>query len=175
MLALVAAACGEELERPHRIPSRTCGTDSTPVLTDEGIGAFTIGASVDTIRASCVLVRDTSFAMGAEGMPERRIAVVLGRDTVEATVEGGAVWRIEVATPRIRTQDSLGVGSTLGMLRRQPSEYLGYGEGGPFVRVRKHCGLSFDLTGVPPSHRTYEQIPDTATVEQVLVSGCRRQ
>jgi hypothetical protein len=172
-LALVVLACRGAQEESGRIDARTCGSDTAPVLTGEGIGALAIGASVDSVRAACVLVRDTSLAQGAEGMPERRFAVLFGPDTVEGTVEGGTIWRIELSTPRIRTPDSLGVGSTLGTLRRQGTKYLGYGEGGPFVQVTRHCGLSFDLQGVPSPHRTYEQIPDTVTVERVLVVGCR--
>ena len=85
------------------------------------------------------------------------------------------MWRIEIATPRIRTRDSLGVGSALAMLRRQPVEFIGYGEGGPFVRLTSHCGLSLELAGGPGFARRIEDVPPTATVERILIIGCRSQ
>lgn len=109
---------------------------------------------------------------GAEGMPERRVAVLLGGDTVEATIEGGKVWRIEVRTPRIRTRDSIGVGSTVALLRGQPLEFLGYGEGGPFIRIARLCGLSLELTGVRRFARRLGDLPPTASVKRILVVGC---
>lgn len=172
--ALVVVACSPR-DAPESVTRlRTCGVKEMPVLEDEGIGAFMVGASVDSLRASCVVVKDTSLEQGAEGMPERRVAVLLGADTVEATIEGGRVWRIDVRTPRILTRDSIGVGSTVAMLRRQPLEFLGYGEGGPFIRVARQCGLSLELTGVPRFAKRLDDLPSTASVRRILVVGCLR-
>lgn len=173
LAAVVAIACGPP-DRPESTTSaRTCGVTDTPILGNEGIGAFRLGAPVDSVQAACVVLQDTSMAQGAEGMPERRLTVLVAGDTVEATIEDAAVWRIEVRTPHIRTQDSIGVGSTMATLRRQPMEFLGYGEGGPFVRVTAYCGLSLELTGVPGFARRLDDLPPSASVERILVVGCR--
>ena len=166
--AVVACDKGQAAQKP---PPLTCGVEATPVLTSDGIGALKLGSSVEAIRSACVVVRDT-IEQGAEGMPERRLGVLLGQDTVQATVDRGTVRRIEVRTPRIRTDDSLGVGSTLETLRRQPAQFLGYGEGGPFMQVTKHCGLTFDLTERRGPKRKYEQMSAGETVERVLVVRC---
>jgi hypothetical protein len=142
-------------------------------LTGNGIGALRIGATAEQVHKQCDVIRDTTLQFGAEGMPERRIAVRLGRDTVEGTVVNDKVWRVEVLSPRFRTEDSLGVGSTAGKIRQQPVQYLGYGEGGPFISLPKHCGLSFELAGVKGFARSWNQVPNTATVRKVLVLGCR--
>lgn len=172
-LALSVIACSRSDDPAPAVAQRTCGLDVAPVLGNEGIGAFAIGTSIDSLQTSCVVLGDTTLTHGSEGLPERRVAILLGQDTVEATVVNGAVWRIEVVTPRIRTQDSIGVGSTLATLRGQPMRFLGYGEGGPFVRVTRHCGLSLELTGVPRLARRIEDIPPTASVERVLIVGCK--
>lgn len=152
--------------------TKSCGAGATPVLTSEGIGDFRIGARVAALRAACNVTSDSVLERGAEGMPERRLTVMIGEDPVTATVVDSAVWRIEVRTRRIRTADSLGVGTTLATLRQQPTTFLGYGEGGPFVRVNRYCGLSFDLIPNGPPVQRYEQLPGSATVERILVVGC---
>ena len=150
-----------------------CGLGREPLLTGNGIGDLRIGATTEQVHKQCDVIRDTTLQFGAEGMPERRIAVRLGRDTVEGTVVNDKVWRLEVLSLRFRTEDSLGVGSTAGKIRQQAVQYLGYGEGGPFVSLPKHCGLSFELAGVKGFARSWNQVPNTATVRKVLVLGCR--
>ena len=174
-VAVAAAACETKDAAESARLSRGCGVDGNPILTSEGMGAFKVGASVDELRTACLVLRDTTLEQGTEGQPERRVSVRLGPDTIEATIQRGRVWRIEVLTPRIRTDDSIGVGSTFAMLPKEGTEYLGYGEGGPFVRITRHCGLSLDLAGVPGFVRRMEEIPATARVERVLVIGCRGQ
>jgi len=150
-----------------------CGLGREPLLTGNGIGDLRIGATAEQVHKQCDVIRDTTLQFGAEGMPERRIAVRLVRDTVEGTVVNGKVWRLELLSPRFRTEDSLGVGSTVAKIRQQPVQYLGYGEGGPFISLPKHCGLSFELAGVKGFARSWNQVPNTATVRKVLVLGCR--
>lgn len=165
------AACAATDEQSAEVEGQPCG--SPLVLTGEGIGEFRVGAPVDSIRAKCDVISETSLTQGAEGMPERRIAVRIGRDTVEATVDSNRVWRIELRSPRFRTADSLGIGSTVGEMRKQPVKYLGYGEGGPFVTFPRHCGLSFGVDDRGVFARELAKLPDNATVDLVLIMGCR--
>jgi hypothetical protein len=151
----------------------TCGLGRESLLTGNGIGDLRIGATAEQVHKQCNVIRDTTLQFGAEGMPERRIAVRFGRDTVEGTVVNDKVWRLEVLSPELRTDDSIGVGSTAGKIRQQAVQYLGYGEGGPFISLTKHCGLSFELAGVKGFARSWNQVPNTATVRRVLVLGCR--
>ena len=61
--------------------------------TDEGIGHLRIASTVEGVGLNCKIVRDTT-AIGAEGMPARKLLVALSRDTVEAEVVSGRIWRI---------------------------------------------------------------------------------
>src|SRR5207244_4412238 len=119
--------------------------------------------------------RDTVFPVAAEGMPERRISVGFGQDTVEGTIVGDRVWRLEVRSPHIRTIDSVGIGTRVGSIRSTGVRFLGYGEDGPFIKLATHCGLSLKLnrfTGRSPLPRSLSDIPDTATVDLILVVTC---
>lgn len=170
-LAWLAVACsGPRDSTPAKTVERRCGNDRT--LTGQGIGDLRVGATVNEVRALCDVLRDTILASAVEGGPEHRLLVRLDEDTVAATVDGGRVWRIEVRSPRFRTADSLGVGSSVAELTRQPVEYIGYGEGGPFVSVSRHCGLSLRLTGVRGFARTLSEVPPEARVDLILVLGC---
>jgi hypothetical protein len=151
----------------------TCGVDERTVLTGDGIGDLRVGAPVEGVMRSCRVVRDT-VVQGAEGMPERRLVVDLARDSVTVVVDSNHVWRVHVRSPAYRTADSLGVGTPAMALRRPGAKVLA-GEGAHFVTLPSHCGLSFRLRDVEFGRvRIPAEIPDGATVGEVLVVGCRR-
>lgn len=136
------------------------------------MGALRIGAHVEDLRRRCLVLADTQLASGNEGMPERRLTVVVRSVSSIASIVGDRVWRIEIASPRLRTSDSLGVGSTVGQLRASPGR-LAMGERGAYLVRSDHCGLSFQLRQRPD--RPYEAlatIPDSTRVNLVLVVGC---
>jgi hypothetical protein len=158
--------------------SSACGSE---VVTDEGIGEVRIGAAVESVRQKCNVVRDTT-ALGAEGMPARKLTVVLSRDTVEAEIVDGRVWRIAVRSPRLRTADSLGVGTTLARLLELRNPRGMTGEGRFYVASPDHCGMSFRLTNAGPGAARGDlnssglaRLPRSALVSEVLVFGCRLQ
>ena len=177
MTALVSmAACGSETPRsepspPGDSPTRTCGITQMTLLTGAGLAELHVGASVEQIRATCDVVRDSTIAHGNEGMPERKIAVALAGDTTEALVESDTVRRIEVTSARFRTSDSLGVGTTARALREMNAT-LAVGDRGVFALVPTRCGLSFHLAGVSPAQSAWSAIPDSTQVDRVLVIGC---
>jgi hypothetical protein len=123
------------------------------VLGDERVGMVRIGASVASVTSQCRVLRDT-VQPGGEGTTERRITVFFLPDSVEATIVDDRVWRIDVTSPRIRTSDSLGVGSSLGDLLRFGDAQGAAGEGRFFVLSPSHCGLSFELAGGIPPRRS---------------------
>jgi len=148
------------------------------IITDEGIGELRIGASIESIRQKCSVVRDTTV-MGPEGMPARKLAVLFSRDTVEAEIVDGRVWRLAVLTPRLRTADSLGVGTTIGRLLQLKSPHGMTGEGAFFVASPAHCGKSFRLAiaeaGPAPGdldRAGLARLPRSTAVNQVLIFGC---
>jgi hypothetical protein len=182
-ITLLGAACERRDSAPAGDASRsgagattraaaaTCGVDASTTLTGDGIGALRIGTPVEDVARACRVLRDAT-APGPEGMPERRIVVDLGRDSVSAVVDSARVWRIHVRTPAFRTAASLGVGTPGRALRRSGAQVL-TGEGAHFIRLPSHCGLSFRLRGVEFGRLpTPAQIPDTAVVDEVLAVGC---
>jgi len=165
-------ARGSSTTRPS-----TCGEE---IIADEGIGQLRIGATVESIRQKCNVVRDAT-APGAEGMPARRLAVALSRDTVEAEIVDGRVWRIAVHSRRLRTADSVGVGTTLARLLQLRNPRGMTGEGRFFVASPDHCGMSFQLANAGSAGRRGDldstglaRLPKSAAVSLVLVFGCRR-
>ena len=104
----------------------SCGDE---IIGDEGIGQLRIGTTVHSIRQKCNVVRDTTVIVG-EGMPARKLAVAFSQDTVDAEVVDDRVWRIAVLSPRLKTADSLGVGTTIARLVQlnEPRGMTGEGE-----------------------------------------------
>lgn len=149
-----------------------CGSNESTLLSGDGVGRLRVGASLADVRADCTILTD-STAAGAEGMRERRIAVDLGRDTLEAVVVNGRVWRIHVDGSAFRTAEGIGVGSTVAELRQDRAARVMAGEGSMFIALADHCGLSFRLRGVPfGRERPVEQLPADGRVVEVLAFGC---
>ncbi len=152
----------------------SCGDE---VITDEGIGLLRIGTTVESVRQKCNVVRDTTV-IDSEGMPARRLAVTLSRDTVEAEIVNGRVWRLAVHSPRLRTADSLGVGTPLTRLLELKKPRGMTGEGKFFVASPEHCGMSFRLAIAEAGGRGdldsagLARLPKSTTVSEVLIFGC---
>lgn len=156
-------------------PSSSCGDE---VVADEGIGELRIGTTVESVRQKCNVVRDTTVLAG-EGMMARKLAVALSRDTVEAEIVNGRVWRIAVLSPRLRTADSLGVGTPLARLLKLKNPRGMTGEGAFFVASPEHCGMSFRLADAGPGAQRGDldsarltRLSKSAIVSEVLVFGC---
>ena len=167
-------------------PSQAAPNSSAPrpsacgdaVITDEGIGELRIGTTIESVRQKCTLVSDKTEP-GAEGMPARKLTVALSRDTVEAEIVNGRVWRLAVHSPRLRTADSLGVGTTLARLLQLRNPRGMTGEGKFFVASPEHCGMSFRLANAGPGAQRGDldsaglsRLPKSAAVSEVLVFGC---
>jgi hypothetical protein len=156
------------------VSTPTCGT---PVIEGNGIGAVRIGVPADSVHARCTVVRDT-VKRRTEGQRERILVVAFGGDTVNAEIDSGKVWRLEVMQPGLRTADSLGVGTPLARLLGLPAVQGLTGEGNLFVVTPARCGLSFELSGPRspagdwPAERLRE-LPESIVVRRVLVIGCR--
>jgi hypothetical protein len=147
-------------------------------LDGTGIGALRIGTPVDSVRAECAVVRDTTMR-DVEGMFARVLSVALGVDTVEAEIQQGRVWRIAITRPGVRTADSLGVGTSLADLLALPDPRGITGEGALFIVSPARCGLSFELSqwGNPPrggewTTASLRRLPSSTVVRRVLVVGC---
>ena len=163
---------------PREVAAATTRSCGAPVIDAAGVGALRIGASVDSVRAHCTVLRDT-VERRAEGQPTRVLSVVVADDTGEAEVVDGRVWRITVEKPGLRTADSLSVGTSLArLLAAIPDARGDHGEGGVYVTTRR-C-MSFLLSDLPPGTRlgvgdaaSLRRLPPSTAVRKILVFGCR--
>ena len=143
-----------------------------------GLGALRIGATIETVRTACPVIRETP-EIREEGLPARVLAVAFGMDTIEAEVDSGRVWRIVLSQPRFRTIDSLGVGTSIARLLALPGVHGVIGEGALYLAAPVHCGVSFRVTDPvddsPASDWTLpmlKRLPAATVVTAVLISGC---
>ncbi|HEV7595931.1 MAG TPA: hypothetical protein VGO33_13120 [Gemmatimonadaceae bacterium] len=185
VFALVACEAKKDVPSASNSSSPVAGATNAPmsacgdeIVGEEGIGQLRIGTPVESLRQKCNVVRDTTV-VGAEGMPARKVAVAFSRDTVEAEIVGGKVWRIAVTSPRLRTRDAVGVGTTIGRLRQLKDPRGMMGEGQLFVASPQHCGMSFRLAGAGPRGQSGDldraglfRLPEMTMVSQILVFGC---
>lgn len=159
---------------PAQHVAASCGR---PVIDGDGIGTIRIGMAADSVKALCVVVRDT-VERRSEGQSERILVVAFGSDTAAVEVNDGRVWRIEITDPGLRTADWIGVGTPLSTLLSRKGGVQGLtGEGNLFVITEASCGLSFELSeprspsGDWPAERL-RTLPKTTAVARVLVVGC---
>jgi hypothetical protein len=144
----------------------------------DGVGNLRIGESADSVKARCTVMRDTT-QLGLEGMQERRMLVGFGKDTLDAEIVDGKVWRLDVRSSAFQTPDSVGVGTPLRRLLGQNARGL-VGEGVLAVVSPDRCGLSFILSGGIPGARVRSwdnealaRLPASTSVKRILVLGCR--
>lgn len=183
-LAVLLVSCREESPRAAgredspALPSTTTMSCAGPFFDGAGLGALRIGATLDSVRRSCRVVRDTTEMRG-EGLPVRILSVVIMGDTIEAEVDSGRIWRIAVRSARFRTADSLGVGVPIGRLLAIPGIRGFTGEGTLYLVSPRHCGLSFRVTDPKRALRAdwtlslLQRLPSTSVVTQVLILGCK--
>lgn len=158
-----------------------CGATASRYVTGNGVGLLTVGLPADSVRNRCQVLAD-STSIGAEGLSVRELLVELAGDTIHAIVDSGKVWRIEIESGGLRTQDSLGVGSPLRDILRGGGATGAEGEGALYVQTSRHCGISFRLRHEIPTaaHRPQwtendlSRIPSSATVDQLLLVGCKQ-
>lgn len=153
----------------------SCGDE---VIVEEGIGALRIGTPVASVRKNCTVIHDTTGRF-EEGMPSRKLTVAFPRDTVEAEIVVGRVWRLSVRSPRMRTADSIGVGTPISRLLRLRKPHGMTGEGAFFLASPDHCGMSFRLENTGPGvnrgdldSASLTQLSASTVVSEVLVFGC---
>jgi len=154
----------------------TPGPCGAPIIDGDGLGAIRIGMDADSVKAHCTVARDT-VEVRSEGQAERILVVALGGDTASVEIDSGRVWRIGIRTPKLRTADSLGVGTRLSTLLALKGGVQGLvGEGHMFLIAEARCGLSFELSA-PAAPGDWQRarmrsLPATTAVTRVLVIGC---
>ena len=137
VLALVLAASLAQAQSTPQCESR--------LLSAKGAGAVAIGMTPDSLARVCRIV-------GQRKAPEYDLTIIdvlVGSDTVRAFAQRGRIAWIEVTSPRLRTTDSLGVGSSAASILHLPDVTGGPGDGTDTFALSAHsgphCGLTFWL------------------------------
>jgi hypothetical protein len=191
ILAL-GAGCGSR-EKEHAPPQAVASltrpaTNATPsagcaarLVTGDGVGPIRIDLSLDSVRRTCPVVRDTTVRPNIKDPPERLVSVLLGADTAVVSVQGGRVTGVLLAGRGFATADSLGIGTPLRRLLGVPRVKV-YGVAGRLiVMTPAKCGLRFDITGpfndLPEGvlgSAVLDRLPLAAMVDRIHIDGCDR-
>lgn len=190
MLLLVFAAC--ERTSPKSAEPRTTQparrASNEALLTGDSIGPAIVGAERNALSPRVRVIRDT-IEQGTEGINENITILLVAADTVRAAMDSGRIYRLSVTSPRFRTVDSLGVGTPLARLLREPGIYAKTGESEVHVWLASRCGLGFGIwdsakrdwnpggLGDAPDSVGVAQLsrlPHSTTVGEVIAVGCRK-
>lgn len=136
-----------------------------PTIGEGGVGSVRVSRTIADAARTCT-ARDTTFTLG-EGVAETGAVIRYGGHQIVAVTTGsrtGEIARILVADPAFRTAAGVGVGSTIGELRRAYGIVCPLGaEARRGVRVRGLAGVSFGVRSNDPTP------PDTARVSDIWI------
>ncbi|HVE79507.1 MAG TPA: hypothetical protein VNA89_11620 [Gemmatimonadaceae bacterium] len=188
LLLLCLAAAGTACGRADRAAEGA--GDSTPAASGDlctggapatvsagGVGPVRIGARIADIATRCT-VRDTTLTLGEESQERARLVALDGMTVVALLAPDSTVTRVIVADGAARTERGIGVGSTLGELRRSYGRLCAAAEERRVtVSVAGMSGVSFatsiDPTRLPGRGRQIDRdptgLPDSARVTRLWV------
>jgi hypothetical protein len=169
------------VDRPIVLPANRgrCGVTRYSGLTDLGIGDLQVGRTTASVKRSCAVVRDAIEPV--EGIPQRVLRIVIGGDTIRATVLDDLIWRISITSPRFVTRDGIRVGTPISRVVTEKGVSMMEGEDGLYVLVPTHCGISLRFafpSRAPPGQAwtptLLERLHGNAVVNKIFVTHCVR-
>ena len=153
------------------------------LLTKQRVGAVVIGMTIDDLHAIHKPSSTRLVAQYPEGMFTPMLEVYLEGATNKSIaslligIDKNKDWivgNIKVNDARFRTDKGVGVGSTLGAIRKAYAvKWIGFGEGSLYANVEEiNMSFELDITNPPREwDKTHDQrlIPDGAKVLSVLL------
>jgi hypothetical protein len=181
-----------------------CDVNETGI-NDSTVGPLAIGEAVPALRQRCPAVADTTLRRPMMGWTDsvpalrlivRGVPVLAFYDSLRTTAgpAGATVTALRVESPFFRTNDSLGVGTSIAKFRNLRGIRVTHEHDSPRVVLldRRRCGVAYELSSwaatspsivmtvadpVPEEATlTGMQIaswPDSIVVVAINVSGCR--
>jgi hypothetical protein len=157
-------------------PTGCLGTSSQSpefLLTGNSAGPVKIGETKEQILQLSRKYKLKEVDLFLEGMPGSPAIQLYDDEELLLTAEilNNVVYRIITTSPRIRTQEGIGAGSTFGEVKQSYGKpiFLGAGEGGFYAVFDVDSGgLSFALD-VPEASE--EHVSDKTKVLMILVTG----
>jgi hypothetical protein len=183
-LTVVLSSLVTSCERSGKLETPTCDVNETGI-NDSTIGPLHIDEAVPALRVRCPAVSDTLVAAvgSAGGTPALRLTVVGAPVIIRQ--EANKVTALHVASPFFRTNDSLGVGTSVAKFRNLRGIRVSKGVGAPYAILldRRRCGVTYELSGwgspIPLSDddpplrgAALASWPDSIVVRAVTVTGC---
>jgi hypothetical protein len=163
-------------------PARSIAQDDF-LLARRRAGSVQVGMTVDALHRKHKPQSTKLVARYPEGMFTPMLEVYLegaaaeGRPSLLIEIDKENEWivrSIRVTDRRFRTAKGIGVGATLGEIRKAYAiTWIAFGEGALYANVEE-VGLSFELEGANPPREWYKTgdqrlIPDGAKVVSALV------
>ena len=149
------------------------GLESDFLITGSAAGPIKIGDSKQQVLKLRQKYKLEEVDLFSEGMPGSPAVQIYDGDELlfNAEIVKGAVYRITVLSPRFKTHEGIGVGSTFGDLKKYfgKPKRLEAGEGGFYAGFDTKSGwLSFALA-VPVALEEY--VSDQTKIQFILVVG----
>jgi hypothetical protein len=183
MLAVSAAAC----ERRGAVVAPECDANEVGIG-DSTLGPLHIDEALPALRVRCAAVADTTVTVRMIGWTDsvRALRLVVRGAPALILHDSSKVTAVRVESPVFRTNDSLGVGTSIARFKNLRGIRVSQSSHPPRVILldRRRCGVTYELSswgGAPPLTSDDPPLtgarivswPDTIVVSAVTVDGCR--
>jgi hypothetical protein len=167
------------------VEATTCNLNAIRVA-DSSIGPLYVGEALPALRVRCPSVHDTLAAEPGSAGSSPALRLIVAGAPVIVRHNGATVTALHVQSPFFRTNDSLGVGTSVAAFRNVRGIRVSRAGATPYAVLldRRHCGVAWELSGWGPdslpavgepplSGAVLARWPDAIVVRAVTVSGCR--
>jgi hypothetical protein len=183
-LTIVLGSLATSCER-GKIEYPVCDVNEAGI-SDSTIGPLHIDEALPAVRVRCPAAGDTVVAPRSDGstgaVPALRL-IVVGAPVI-ILHDGNKVTGLRVESPFFRTNDSLGVGTSIAKFRNVAGIRVqrASGTSQPVLLDRRRCGVAYELSGwgsalplesdPPVRGAALIDWPDSVVVRAVTVTGC---
>lgn len=163
---------------------------------DSALGPLHVGEAIGALRVRCPSLSDTTISVPTFDVADsiralrlvvRGLPIVATYDSARSTAgpQGPVVTALHASASAFRTNDSIGVGTSIAAFRNRRGIRVSLAGDPPRVvlRDRRHCGIVFELSGwggapspspedPPVTGARLAAWPDSIAVSSMTVTGC---